>query len=194
MPIISPSWVELLKLNPIVIVSPMLRKLCSASCWSSLPKRDSTPPKGLKLNKLLLSRSGSDSGFSLSRSKLFKPDSRLLLSVVVVVVVIVVGIGCVVGIVVVVVVVVVVVCVFSSLLVGPCCPSSFATKLCTAWCMAAKASFKLPSYKLLAVVLKLKLISVKLCWGGGWDFSKLGGLPLKSNVLKRGFLIQASSI
>ena len=78
-PIISPSWVKLLKLKPIVIVSPMLLKLCSASCWSSLPKRDSTPTKGLKLNKLLLSRSGSDSGLSLSRSKLFKPDSRLLL-------------------------------------------------------------------------------------------------------------------
>ena len=36
-------------------------------------------------------------------------------------------------------------------------------------------------------------MSVKL-WGGGWDSCKLGGLPLKSNVLKRGFHTQAFSI
>ena len=39
-----------------------------------------------------------------------------------------------------------------------------------------------------AVILKLKLISVKLFWGlGGKDSSKLGGLPLKSNDAQEGF-------
>ena len=63
-----------LSLIPIVIVCcwPMVFKLGFAPCWSKL---DSTPRVGLRLPKLVVSRSGSDSGFSLSRSKLFKPDS-----------------------------------------------------------------------------------------------------------------------
>ena len=73
-------WIKLPKLNPIVIGCwPKLSKLRFASCWSKLPKLDSTPRVGLKLPKLVACRSGSDSGLSLSRSKLFKPDSRLLL-------------------------------------------------------------------------------------------------------------------
>ena len=73
-------WIKLPKLNPIVIVLwPKFPKLRFASCWSKLRELDSTPRVGLKLPKLTSSRSGSDSGLSLSRSKLFKPDSRLLL-------------------------------------------------------------------------------------------------------------------
>ena len=93
---------------------------------------DSAPRMGLKQPKLSASRSGSDSGLSLSRSKLFKLDSRASFVVVVVVVVglivVVVGGGCVV----VIVVVIVVVCcgcrcsVCSRLL----CLHSFFCKLC----------------------------------------------------------------
>ena len=122
-PTICPSWpswfcwIKLPKLNPIVIICwPKFAKLRFASWWSKLPKLDSPPRIGLKLPKLTSSRSGSDSGLSLSRSKLFKLDSRLffvVVVVVVVVVVIVVGMVVVVGgdVVVVVVVVVVIACV-----------------------------------------------------------------------------------
>ena len=70
-------WIKLPKLNPIVIICwPKFAKLRFASWWSKLPKLDSPPRIGLKLPKLTSSRSGSDSGLSLSRSKLFKLDSR----------------------------------------------------------------------------------------------------------------------
>ena len=72
-------WIKLPKLNPIAIVLwPKLPKLRFASCWSKLRELDSTSRIGLKLPTLASSRSGSDSGLSLSRSKLFKLDSRLL--------------------------------------------------------------------------------------------------------------------
>ena len=72
-PICIPSWpswlcwIKLPKLIPIVIVCcrPMVFKLWFAPCWSKL---DSTPRVGLELPKLVESRSGSDSGLSLSRS------------------------------------------------------------------------------------------------------------------------------
>ena len=57
----------------------MVFKLGLASCWSKLRELDSTSRVGLKLPKLVESRSGSDSGLSLSRSKLFKLDYRLFL-------------------------------------------------------------------------------------------------------------------
>ena len=67
---------QVAKLIPIVLVLwAKFAKLRFASCWSKLRELDSTPRVGLKLPKLASSRSGSDSGLSLSRSKLFKPDS-----------------------------------------------------------------------------------------------------------------------